>query len=377
VTLSGARAASAGLEDPMARAVELAQGVRGRVSPNPPVGAVLVREGRIVGEGSTQPPGGPHAEVVALRQAGDAARGATLYVTLEPCSHHGRTPPCTDAIVVAGVSRVVYALVDPDRQVDGLGIRRLESAGVMVQPGAYQREVSELLAEYVKHRRTGLPFVTAKFAMSLDGKIATRTRDSRWVSGPETLAWVHQERTRLDALAVGVNTVLVDDPQLTARPGGQHSAVHQPLRVVLDSRGRTPEAAHVLEGNARTLLVTTAAADQDWKERMRSHGAEVETLPDEDGRVDLKSLLTLLGGRGCLNLLVEGGGILLGSFFDAGLVDRLQAVVAPLIIGGAEAPLAVAGRGVERMADALRLQDVSVRALGADTLIQGLLPHRE
>jgi len=375
VTLSDARAGSIGIEDPMDRAVELAQSVRGRVSPNPPVGAVLVRAGRIVGEGSTQPPGGPHAEVVALREAGEAARGATLYVTLEPCSHHGRTPPCTDAILAAGVSRVVYAQVDPDSQVDGRGIRRLESAGVTVETGKHQRRVSELLADYVKHRRTGLPFVTAKFAMSLDGKIGTRTGDSRWVSGPQTLAWVHEERTRLDALAVGVNTVLVDDPQLTARPGGQHSPVHQPLRVVLDSRGRTPASAHVLGGDSHTLLVTTATADDGWKERIRSAGAEVETLPDENGRVDLESLLTLLGGRGCINLLVEGGGILLGSFFDAGLVDRVQAVVAPLIIGGAEAPLAVAGRGVERMADALRLQNVTIRALGADTMIQGFLQH--
>jgi diaminohydroxyphosphoribosylaminopyrimidine deaminase/5-amino-6-(5-phosphoribosylamino)uracil reductase len=236
-----------------------------------------------------------------------------------------------------------------------------------------QPRVTRLLADYVKHRRTGLPYVTAKFAMSLDGKIATRTGDSRWVSGPETLAWVHQERTRLDAIAVGVNTVLVDDPQLTARPGGEEDSAHQPLRVVVDSNGRTGEAARVLMGGSRTLIATTDAAGEPWKQQMRSHGAEVAILPAEGGRVDLGSLIALLGNRGCLNVLVEGGGILLGSFFDAGLVDRVQAIVAPLIIGGREAPLAVAGRGVERMADAPRLRDVRVRPLGADTLIEGLL----
>jgi diaminohydroxyphosphoribosylaminopyrimidine deaminase/5-amino-6-(5-phosphoribosylamino)uracil reductase len=371
---SGAASQAAGTVAPMERAIELAEAVRGRVSPNPAVGAVLVSAGRVVGEGSTEPPGGPHAEVVALRVAGPAARGATLYVTLEPCSHHGRTPPCTDAILAGGVVRVVYALLDPDSQVNGRGIERLRAAGVAVDhdPVAQPR-VTRLLADYVKHRRTGLPYVTAKFAMSLDGKIATRTGDSRWVSGPETLAWVHQERTRLDAIAVGVNTVLVDDPQLTARPGGEEDSARQPLRVVVDSNGRTGEAARVLMGGSRTLIATTDAAGEPWKQQMRSHGAEVAILPAEGGRVDLGSLIALLGNRGCLNVLVEGGGILLGSFFDAGLVDRVQAIVAPLIIGGREAPLAVAGRGVERMADAPRLRDVRVRPLGADTLIEGLL----
>ena len=361
----------------MLRAVELAEAVRGRVSPNPPVGAVLVRDGHVVGEGSTQPPGGPHAEVMALRQAGDAARGADLYVTLEPCSHQGRTPPCTAALINAGIRRAFCALIDPDPQVNGGGIRQLQAAGIAVELGPGEQQVRQLLADYHTHRRTGLPYVTAKFAMSLDGKIGTRTGDSRWVSGPETLAWVHEERTRLDALAVGVNTVLVDDPQLTARPEGETSTLHQPLRVVVDSRGRTPEAARVLTGSSRTLIATTMAADERWREQMRARGADVEILVSDDGRVDPRGLLRLLGSRGCLNLLVEGGGILLGSFFDAGLIDRVQAIVAPIIIGGAGAPLAVAGRGVERMADALRLREVSVRMLGADTLIQGLVSHQD
>lgn len=361
--------------DPMLRALELARSVRGRVSPNPPVGAVLVRAGRIVGEGSTRPPGGPHAEIAALRAAGDAARGSTLYVTLEPCSHYGRTPPCTQAIIAAGVEAVVCTIVDPDEQVNGRGVEELRRAGVAVQCGNHEVEAREILVDYIKHRRTGLPYVTAKFAASLDGKIGTRTGDSRWVSGPQTLAWAHEQRARLDAIAVGVNTVLVDDPQLTARPGGQESREHQPLRVVVDSGGRTPASARVLQGIAPTLIATTERSADEWRAEMRRRSAEVAVLPAESGKVDLRALLALLGARGCLNLLVEGGGILLGSFFDAGLVDRVQAIVAPMIIGGASAPVAVAGRGVERMAEAFRLQSVRVDLLGSDLLVQGVVPH--
>lgn len=360
----------------MSRAVELASEIRGHVSPNPPVGAVLVRDGRVVGEGRTQPPGGPHAEIEAIRTAGSLANGATLYVTLEPCNHTGRTPPCTDAIIAAGIQRVVCAVVDPDEHVNGSGIRRLEEAGIAVEAGDGDGAVRRLLAGYLTHRRTGLPMVTVKFATSLDGKIGTRTGDSRWVSGPETLAWAHAERAHLDAIAVGINTVLVDNPQLTARPGGSETGVHQPLRVVVDSRGRTPVSAHVLQGPARTLIATTEAATEPWRLDIEREGAEIALLPSHDGHVDLRALLTELGRRGCLDLLVEGGGILLGALFDAGLVDRVQTVVAPMIIGGAEAPLAVAGRGVERMIDAFRLQDVTVQRLGMDVLIEGSVARR-
>ena len=357
--------------DPMLRAMELARAVRGRVSPNPPVGAVLVRDGLIVGEGNTRPPGGPHAEVVALQEAGEAARNSTLYVTLEPCRHHGRTPPCTDAIIAAGVRSVVCALLDADEHVNGAGVEQLRAAGLPVEVGRHGEDAGQLLEDYLTHRRTGLPLVTAKFAASLDGKIATRTGDSRWVSGQQTLAWAHEERSRIDAIAVGVNTVAVDDPQLTARPGGEKSGGHQPLRVVLDSSGRTPATARVLQGASRTLIATTRQSGADWRAAMERAGAEIAILPAADGRVDLPALLALLGARGCLNLLVEGGGILLGSFFDQGLIDRVQAVIAPMIVGGASAPVAVAGHGVGRMADAVRLEGVSVRLLGVDVLVEG------
>jgi diaminohydroxyphosphoribosylaminopyrimidine deaminase/5-amino-6-(5-phosphoribosylamino)uracil reductase len=359
------------MTDPMERAVELAGAVRGIVSPNPPVGAVIVADGRVAGEGNTRPPGGAHAEIVALAAAGPAARGATLYVTLEPCSHFGRTPPCTNAIIDAGIARVICAIQDPDTHVNGDGIGRLRDAGVAVEVGAHEDDVRRLLAGYLHQRRTGRPLVTVKFAASLDGKIATRTGDSRWISGPETLAWAHAERAHLDAIAVGINTVLIDDPQLTARPGGDESESHQPLRIVVDSRGRTPSAAHVLQGPAPTLIATTQASSESWRQQMEQLGAEVALLPDVNQHVDLRAMLDLLGKRGCLDLLVEGGGILLGALFDQGLVDRIQAVVAPMIVGGSDAPVAVAGWGVERMVDALRLRDVTVQRLGSDLLIEG------
>jgi diaminohydroxyphosphoribosylaminopyrimidine deaminase/5-amino-6-(5-phosphoribosylamino)uracil reductase len=280
-------------------------------------------------------------------------------------------------VIAAGVSRVVCALLDPDSHVNGKGVRRLQEAGVLVEVGSHVMEVEALLAGYLRHRRTGLPLVKAKFAASLDGKIGTRTGDSRWVSGPATLSWAHEERAHLDAIAVGINTVLIDNPQLTARPGGSDDGVHQPLRVVVDSRGRTPFEAHVLQGPAPTLIATTDASAPKWRHEMERRRAEVAILSARDGHVDLQELLTLLGNRGCLELLVEGGGILLGALFDAGLVDRVQAVIAPMIVGGAEAPLAVAGRGVERMADALRLADISVRRLGEDLLVEGNIRREE
>jgi diaminohydroxyphosphoribosylaminopyrimidine deaminase/5-amino-6-(5-phosphoribosylamino)uracil reductase len=374
----------------MERALSLARQALGTASPNPAVGAVLVKDGRIVGEGFTQPPGGPHAEVVAIRQAGEAARGATLYVTLEPCCHHGRTPPCTEAVLDAGVREVHLSHLDPDPHVNGRGKVELESAGVTVFVGEGDEEARRINEAYLKHRTTGLPFVIAKFAASLDGKIAATSGDSRWVSGPESRRWAHRQRTLVDAIMVGVRTVLIDDPELTARPEPGEGArqadgePRQPLRVVVDSRGRTPASAQVLRGPARTLVTTTDASSEAWRRQMRDAGAEVVVLPARraggpasEGRVDLAELLRHLGGRDTLSLLVEGGGELLGSFFDLRLVDKVQAVIAPIIIGGQEAPAAVAGRGARRMADALRLRDVTVERLGEDMLVTGYIGREE
>ncbi len=356
--------------DYMQRALALARQALGRVSPNPAVGAVLVRSGRVVGEGYTQPPGGPHAEIVALGQAGEAARGATLYVSLEPCCHHGRTPPCTEAIIAAGVAEVHLATLDPDPNVNGSGRDQLAAAGIAVHVGEGEEEARRLNEAYIKHRTTGLPFVIAKFAASLDGRIAAASGQSRWISGPQTREWAHQQRVAVDAILVGVNTILVDDPQLTARPGGQE-AERQPLRVVADSRGRTPPTARVLQGPGRVLIATSGRSDPSWRATMEAAGAEVLVLPCDGDSLDLGALLRTLGERGILFLLVEGGGVLLGSLFDQALVDKVQAVIAPLIIGAAEAPAAVAGRGAQRLADAWRLRGVTVERLGEDVLVTG------
>jgi diaminohydroxyphosphoribosylaminopyrimidine deaminase/5-amino-6-(5-phosphoribosylamino)uracil reductase len=354
----------------MRRAIELAAGVEGTTSPNPHVGCVLVRDGRIIAEGATEPPGGPHAEAAALREAGAAARGATAYVTLEPCAHFGRTPPCADALAEAGIAAVHVALADPDRNVGGGGIEKLRAAGINVTLGDGETEGRRLLEAYLHHRTTGLPFVVAKFAATLDGKIAAASGDSRWVAGEAARARAHEHRTKVDAIMCGVNNVLLDDPQLTARPGGV-AADRQPLRIVADSRGRTPLDARVLGPGGRSIIATTAASSDAWRGELEARGAEALVLPaGEDGRVDLRSLMQELGGRGVLSLLAEGGGVLHASLFAAGLVRKVHAYIAPKIVGGTAYP-AVAGEGARTMAEALTLQDIEVERLGDDVLIVG------
>jgi diaminohydroxyphosphoribosylaminopyrimidine deaminase/5-amino-6-(5-phosphoribosylamino)uracil reductase len=355
---------------PMRRALDLAAAPTEPTSPNPTVGAVIAApDGTAIAEGVTQPPPGPHAEAVALAAAGERARGATLYTTLEPCNHEGRTPPCTIAIMEAGIAEVHYAVADPD-PVGAGGHASLEVAGIRVVAGEGEEEARRINEAFFKHRTTGLPFVIAKFAASLDGRIAAASGDSRWVSGPETRAWSHNLRTRIDAILVGSDTVLVDDPELTARPNDE-PAERQPLRVVVDTRGRIPPMARVFGGPAKTLVATSDAAMLSWRASTAAQGAEVLIFPIEGEHVDLRPLLEELGRRDILTLLVEGGGVILGGFFDAGLVDKVHAIIAPMIIGAAEAPSAVAGRGAYRMAEALRLRDVRVERLGEDVLVTG------
>jgi diaminohydroxyphosphoribosylaminopyrimidine deaminase/5-amino-6-(5-phosphoribosylamino)uracil reductase len=354
----------------MERALKLAENVEGTTSPNPWVACVLVRDGEIVAEGATQPPGGPHAEAVALAAAGDAARGATAYVTLEPCSHTGRTPPCADALIAAGVAEVHVAITDPDPNVAGEGLAKLRAAGIAVTIGDGEEEATRLLEPYLKHRRTGLPFVIAKFAATLDGKIAAASGDSRWVAGEEARAWAHAFRTKIDAIMCGVNNVILDDPQLTARPGGV-LAERQPLRIVADSRGRTPLNAKVLGPGGPTLIATTSQSPPEWHREVERSGAEVAVLPaGEDGRVDLRALAELLGQRGVLSLLVEGGGVLHASFFAAGLVDKVHAIIAPKIVGGSAYP-AVGGAGANKMQEAWVLRDLDIVRLGNDVAFVG------
>ena len=355
----------------MQRALALSKEAAGKVSPNPAVGAVVVADGQVVGEGFTQPPGGAHAEIVALESAGGAARGATVYVTLEPCSHHGRTPPCADALLAAGVSRVVFAIEDPDPRVGGQGRSVLEAAGAEVEQGDGEDEASQTLEAYVKQRRTGLPFVVVKYAASLDGRIAASSGDSRWVSGPETLKWAHANRPAMDAMLVGSSTVLVDNPQLTARPEGV-AEPRQPLRVVLDSSGRISSEARVLAGPGRRLVATTEKSAATWRQKIESSGAEVLLLPaDQSGHVSLQALMPELAARDVLTLLVEGGGVVIGSFFDQRLVDKVTIILAPIVIGAASAPAPVAGVGALRMAGAVRLRDLTIDRLGDDILVTG------
>ncbi len=354
----------------MRRALALAASVEGTTSPNPHVGCVLVKDGRVVAEGATEPPPGRHAEAVALANAGDAARGADACVTLEPCSHTGRTPPCADALIAAGVARVIVAIADPDAKVAGSGIARLRDAGVQVETGDGEAGAARLLEAYIKHRTTGLPFIIAKFAATLDGKIAAASGDSRWVAGDAARAWAHEFRTKVDAIMCGVNNVLLDDPQLTARPGGA-IAGKQPLRVIADSRGRTPLTAKALGAGGRTLIATTGASPAAWRDDIAARGAEVAVLPaGEDGRVDLRALVRMLGERDVLSLLAEGGGVLHGSLFAAALVDKVHAIIAPKIVGGSLYP-AVAGEGAARMADAIALRDVETLSLGDDVAFIG------
>ena len=304
---------------PMQRAIDLARQALGTTSPNPPVGAVVVRGGETVAEGFTLPAGQRHAEIVALQQAGELSQGATLYTTLEPCCHFGRTPPCTQAIIAAGIQRVHLAAIDPNPRVSGCGRAELEAAGLEVAVGEESDAAQVLYEAFAKHITTGLPFVTAKFAMSLDGKIATHTGDSKWITGPEARGVVQQMRRECDAVMVGVNTVLADDPQLTARDLQGKSLPRQPIRVVLDSHCRTPPESKLMR-EPGTIIIATSSEDAPalLVARLEAAGAEVYLGPaGRDGRVDLPSLLAKLGHRGVVSLVAEGGGMVLGSLFDA------------------------------------------------------------
>lgn len=363
--------------DYMDRSLELASRALGWCSPNPAVGAVLVRDGVVVGEGFTQPAGSAHAEVVALRAAGAAAKDATLFVTLEPCSHHGRTPPCADALVAAGVGAVHIALLDPSPWVNGAGARRLEAAGVQVHVGTKAAAARTLNEAYFKWVRTKIPFVTLKYAMTADGKSATHAGSSFWVSGRESRAHVAELRSQVDAVLVGVGTIEADDPQLTARPqefGASHEGpVHQPLRVVLDTSARIPISSKVISGGlpGRTVVCTTERAPLDRVEELTRRGVEVLLLPEQEGLVDVAAALKALGEREVTSVLVEAGGVLGWSLLAAGVVDKVLAFVAPKIVGGARAPTPIEGPGLDRMDQAVVLRDAVWTVFGADALLTG------
>jgi diaminohydroxyphosphoribosylaminopyrimidine deaminase/5-amino-6-(5-phosphoribosylamino)uracil reductase len=380
----------------MQLALRLAAKGAGWVSPNPMVGAVVVKEGQIIGRGYHRAYGRPHAEVEALRKAGAAAKGAVLYVTLEPCNHQGKTPPCTQAVLEAGVRRVVIATRDPNPRVNGGGAEFLQAQGVQVEIGLLGDEARRLNEAWFKWVATGLPFVVAKAAASLDGKTATAGGESRWLTGEAARSLGHQLRHELDAILVGVGTVLADDPQLTVRLQGRkrvgqggspdkptadrrpktEDRSRDPIRVVLDSRLRLPLSAKLLhlDSAAPTWIACTPAAPKDKIRDIRDLGAEVLMLPGEPGGlVALKPLLAELGNRRVQSLLVEGGAETLGSFFDQRLVDKFYFFYAPKILGGKTAPGMLAGQGVKHLGNALQAKDLHVRKLGPDLLVSGYL----
>jgi diaminohydroxyphosphoribosylaminopyrimidine deaminase/5-amino-6-(5-phosphoribosylamino)uracil reductase len=335
------------------------------------VGAVAVREGRIVGEGFHERFGGPHAEPAAIAAAGDACRGATFYVTLEPCTHFGKTPPCVPAVVGAGFARVVAAMIDPDPRNQGRGIEQLRAAGVEVEMGLLAAEAQRLNAPFVKLTTRGLPFLTAKWAMSLDGKTATRTGESRWISSPPSRELVHTLRGQSDAVLVGVGTVLADDPLLTARPPGPRTAA----RVVADSLARLPLESRLARSarEAPVIVAATEAAPADRRSALERAGVEVLVLPAEGRRVSVRALMAELGRRRMTNVLLEGGGELCAAALACGAVDKVLAFVAPRIIGGRDAPAPVGGQGAAELARALQAKEWTMRRVGDDALIEAWL----
>jgi diaminohydroxyphosphoribosylaminopyrimidine deaminase/5-amino-6-(5-phosphoribosylamino)uracil reductase len=353
----------------MQRALALAKRGLGWTSPNPAVGAVVVRDGQIVGEGYHQKAGEPHAEVHALRQAGARARGSTLYVTLEPCNHYGRTPPCTEAILAAGVRRVVAATADANPAVRGRGLLELLRAGLEVQVGVGRQEARRLNDAFAKYITTHLPWVSLKMAMSLDGKVATRTGDSRWITGPAARRVGHELRHRHDAVLVGIGTVLADNPRLTVRLCGGRN----PVRLVLDSSLRLPLQARLVgeAPAAPTWVITTPRHDPQRRNLLEEIGVEVVVVPGEGRRVDLPAMLELLGKQGIASVLVEGGPTVNAAFLEAGLVDQVYLFLAPRILGGARAPGAISGAGVAKVAEGRRLKGVRVEQVGEDWLISG------
>ena len=358
----------------MTEALRLAAKGCGKTSPNPMVGALVVAKGHIVGRGYHHGPGKPHAEILALRQAGRHAKGATLYVTLEPCSHlNKRTPPCAPAVIDSGVRRVVVAMVDPNPSVKRRGLAQLRGAGLAVTVGIARREAEHVNRAYVHWITTGRPYVILKAGMTLDGKIATARGESRWITGAKARQEVHQLRQTVDAILVGSGTVLKDDPSLTARVSDRSLtlAARQPLRVIADSRLRVPPSAKVLSKLARTLIATTTKASRTKVRMIEQRGAEVVTLPAVRGRLALPALFTHLGKRAVTSVLIEGGSTLNATALRAKLVNHVVLYMAPTLMGGQDARALIGDRSPGRLAQSMKLRNVIVRRLGDDVVVEG------
>jgi diaminohydroxyphosphoribosylaminopyrimidine deaminase / 5-amino-6-(5-phosphoribosylamino)uracil reductase len=361
----------------MRRALDLAAHARGRTSPNPMVGAVLVKSGEVVGEGFHAYAGSDHAEVAALREAEEAAMGATLYVGLEPCCHQGRTPPCVERIVGAGIRRVVAACEDPNPAVSGKGIEALRAAGLQVDVGVLTEEAAQLNEAFFTHIRTGRPFVILKAAASLDGKIATRTGESRWITGEAARHRVHQLRNEVDAVLVGIGTVLRDDPSLTTRLGITDQ--RDPARVIVDNLARLPLRAKVVNraSTAPTLLAVSQTAPRARLEALEREGIQVIVVDGSPRRVSLGHLMEALGKLGFLSVMIEGGAEINASAFREGVVDKALLFLAPILIGGKSAPTAVGGQGIESLGQATRLRDLRIERFDDDILLEGYIRKAE
>ena len=358
----------------MQRALDLARRAKGRTSPNPLVGAVIVKDGKVIGEGYHQKAGTPHAEVHALNAAGEAAKGATLYTNLEPCCHWGRTPPCTEALIRAGIAQVYVAEVDPNPSVAGKGVQRLQNAGIDVHVGVLRQEAEDLNEVHRKYIQTGNPFVILKTAMSLDGKIATASGESQWITSEASRQRGHEVRDAVDAILVGRGTVARDNPALTTRL--QDREGQDATRIVLDSHGRTRPDARIfnVESEAGVIVAVTPEAPTEKVNTLEKAGAEVITVPDAHSKVCFKSLMEILGKREITSLLIEGGSEINASALAAGIVDKVMCFIAPKLIGGQNAPGPIGGVGIQSLTEAVNLQRMRVTPMPEhDILIEGYL----
>ncbi len=354
----------------MARAIDLAIKGKGFTAPNPVVGAVIVKDGRVVGEGYHKKAGADHAEVAAMKSSEASLIGSTAYVTLEPCNHTGSTGPCAIALLKAGVARVVIGASDKSPKMGKRGAVALRKAGVAVKTGVLKKECEQLVADFTKHSATGFPYVTLKTAMTIDGKVATFRGDSKWITSQASRKRVHVMRRESDAIMVGISTVLLDDPELTARYGAKG---RKPLRIVVDSYLRIPLGSKLVKSAHKTplLVATTSKAGDKKVKQLEKDGVTILKLPQSGGKVSLKPLLTLLGKMGVMSLLLEGGGKLSGAFVDKGLVDKVAFFIAPKIVGGGYC--AINGKGVGGMGDAMPVNGLSVTRIGPDILLEGAL----
>ncbi|WP_315121624.1 bifunctional diaminohydroxyphosphoribosylaminopyrimidine deaminase/5-amino-6-(5-phosphoribosylamino)uracil reductase RibD [uncultured Clostridium sp.] len=355
----------------MKRALEIAKLGEGFVNPNPLVGAVIVKNGRIIGEGYHQFFGGAHAEINAFNNAIEDVKGAHMYVTLEPCSHHGKTPPCANSIIEKGISKVIIAMKDPNPIVSGRGIDLLKSNGIEVEVGILEEEAKRLNEVFIKYITTKLPYCILKTATTLDGKIATVTGDSKWITGENAREHVHQIRNKISGIMVGIDTVIKDNPSLTTRLKDKKG--RNPIRIIVDSKGRIPVESKLLKEEGKTIIAATENMPTDKRFELEKLGAEIIITPLKNNKVDLKYLMKELGERKIDSILLEGGGTLNYSALEEGLVDKVMAFIAPKIIGGSSSKTSVEGKGIESMKHAINLKNISFQKFGEDFLIEGYL----